>query len=113
LLQYTQQSVFTKNSNKLAKFDINNDGKADFTISVPQIVTLLAMFASIIGSYYTLNARIGLVEEAAKKLKENEQKYTWPNQRKTEEEVRMLEVEMRAFMKDIEYLRRDVDTKRR
>ena len=97
----------------MAKFDINNDGKADFSISVPQILTILAMFASIIGSYYTLNARVDAVETAAKKLKENEQKYTWPNQRKTEEEVRMLEIELKAFMKDIEYLRRDVDTKRR
>ena len=97
----------------MAKFDINNDGKADFSISVPQIITILAMFASIIGSYYTLSARVDAVETATKKLKENEQKYTWPNQRKTEEEVRMLEVEMRAFMKDIEYLRRDVDTKRK
>lgn len=97
----------------MAKFDINNDGKADFQISVPQIITILAMFASIVGSYYTLNARVDAVENATKKLKENEQKYTWPNQRKTEEEVRKLEVEMRAFMKDIEYLRRDVDTKRK
>jgi hypothetical protein len=96
-----------------AKFDINNDGKPDFSISIPQIVTLLAMFASIVGSYYTLNARVDAVETATKKLKENEQKYTWPNQRKTEEEIRDLEGEMRAFMKDIEYLRRDVDKKKR
>ena len=70
------------------------------------------MFASIVGSYYTLNARVEAVELAAKKLKENEQKYTWPNQRKTEEEVKALEAEMRAFMKDIEYLRRDIDSKK-
>jgi hypothetical protein len=97
----------------MAKFDINNDGKADFSISVPQIITILALFASIVGSYYTLNARVDAVETATKKLKENEQKYTWPNQRKTEEEVRKLEVELKAFMKDIEYLRRDVDKKRK
>jgi len=97
----------------MPKFDINNDGKADFSVSIPQILTILAMFASIVGSYYTLNARVDAVETATKKLKENEQKYTWPNQRKTEEEVRMLEIELKAFMKDIEYLRRDVDTKRR
>ena len=97
----------------MPKIDINNDGKADFQISIPQIITMLAMFASIIGSYYTLNARIDAVETSTKKLKKNEQKYTWPNQRKTEEEVRMLEIELKAFMKDIEYLRRDVDTKRR
>ena len=91
----------------MAKFDINNDGKADFTISVPQIVTLLAMFASIIGSYYTLNARIGLVEEAAKKLKENEQQYTWPAQRKLENEFQEIRLEMRDFMKDLQYLQKD------
>lgn len=96
----------------MPKFDINNDGKADFSVSIPQILTILAMFASIVGSYYTLNARVDAVETATKKLKENEQKYTWPNQRKTEEEVRRLEVEFKAFMKDIEYLRRDVDKKR-
>jgi hypothetical protein len=60
-----------------------------------------------------LDARVDAVEIATKKLKENEQKYTWPNQRKTEEEVRMLEIELKAFMKDIEYLRRDVDKKRK
>jgi hypothetical protein len=97
----------------MPKFDINNDGKADFSVSIPQIITILAMFASIVGSYYTLNARVDAVEIATKKLKENEQKYTWPNQRKTEEEVRMLEIELKAFMKDIEYLRRDVDKKRK
>jgi hypothetical protein len=96
----------------MPKFDINNDGKADFSVSIPQILTILAMFASIIGSYYTLNARVDAVETATKKLKENEQKYTWPNQRKSEEEIRRLEVEFKAFMKDIEYLRRDVDKKR-
>lgn len=97
----------------MAKVDLNGDGKADISVSVPQIITVLAMFASIVGSYYTLNARVEAVELAAKKLKENEQKYTWPNQRKTEEEVKALEAEMRAFMKDIEYLRRDIDNKKR
>lgn len=95
------------------ELDINGDKKADFSISIPQIITILALFASIVGSYYTLNARVDAVETATKKLKENEQKYTWPNQRKTEEDVRRLEVELKAFMKDIEYLRRDVDTKRK
>ena len=62
----------------MAKFDINNDGKADFSISVPQIITILAMFASIIGSYYTLSARVDAVETATKKLKENEQNTLGP-----------------------------------
>lgn len=93
------------------EIDLNGDKKADISISVPQIVTMLAMFASIVGSYYTLSAKIEANQTAVKKLKENEQKYTWPNQRKTEEEVKQLEAEMRAFMKDIEYLRRDIDNK--
>jgi hypothetical protein len=96
----------------MSKIDINGDGKADFSISPMQIITVLTLFVSIIGSYYTLNARVDAVEVQAKKLKENEQKYTWPNQRKTEEEVKALEAEMRAFMKDIEYLRRDIDRKK-
>lgn len=95
------------------KVDVDGDGKADVSISVTQIVTLLAMFASIVGSYYTLSGKIEANQVAIKKLKENEQKYTWPNQRKTEEEVKALEAEMRAFMKDIEYLRRDIDNKKR
>ena len=87
--------------------DLNGDKKADVSISLPQILTIAAMFASIIGSYYTLNAKIDALEVATKKLKENEQKYTWPNQRKLEEEVRDMELEMKAFMKDLEYLSKD------
>lgn len=97
----------------MSKIDLDGDGKADISISLPQIITIAAMFASIVGSYYTLNAKIDAVDVQAKKLKENEQKYTWPSQRKTEEEVKALEAEMRAFMKDIEYLRRDIDNKKR
>jgi len=91
----------------MAGIDINGDGKSDFSISLPQVITVLAMLGSIIGSYYTLNARIDAAEVAIKKLKENEQKYTWPNQRKLEEEVRKMELEMKAFMKDLEYLQKD------
>jgi len=57
----------------MAKIDINNDGKPDISISLPQIITMLALFASIVGSYYTLNAKIDALETATKKLKENEQ----------------------------------------
>ena len=91
----------------MAKIDINGDGKADFSISPMQVISFLAMFASIIGSYYTLNARIDSVEEASKKLKENEQKYTWPAQRKLETDFQEIRLEMRDFMKDLEYLQKD------
>jgi len=68
---------------------------------------LLAMFASIVGSYYTLSSKIEANETAVKKLKENEQKYTWPAQRELEAEFRKMELEVRGFMKDLEYLQRD------
>ena len=42
----------------MAKIDIDGDGKADFSISLTQIIALLSIFASIIGSYYTLNAKV-------------------------------------------------------
>jgi len=38
--------------------DINNDGKTDIKLSLANIVSVLAIFASIIGSYYTLNNKV-------------------------------------------------------
>ena len=93
----------------MAKIDVNGDGKADVSISIPQIVTLLAMFASIIGSYYTLNNRIALLEDEVSALQYNQKEYTWKAQRSLEADVKELELEMRAFMKDIEYLQREKD----
>ena len=87
--------------------DLNGDKKADLSISLPQIVTLLAMFASIVGSYYSLSAKIEANGEAISKLKENEQKYTWPAQRKLETDFQEIRLEMRDFMKDLEYLQKD------
>ena len=87
--------------------DLNGDKKADLSISLPQIITLLAMFASIVGSYYSLSAKIEANAEATKKLKENEQKYTWPAQRKLETDFQEIRLEMRDFMKDLEYLQKD------
>jgi len=89
------------------KIDINNDGKADFSISPMQIITIGAMFASIIGSYYTLNGRLDSAESEIAKLKYNEKEYTWKAQRALEVEVRNMELEMKAFMKDLEYLQKD------
>lgn len=91
----------------MAKIDIDGDGKADFSINISQIITIGALFASIIGSYYTLSAKIDANATAVKKLKENEQKYTWPAQRKLEADFQEIRLEMRDFMKDLEYLQKD------
>ena len=97
----------------MSKIDINGDGKADFSISPMQIVTIAAMFASVIGSYYTLNNRATLLEEEVSKLKYNQKEYTWKNQRELEDQVKNIELTLRDFMKDLEYLAKDNDKKRR
>jgi len=97
----------------MTKIDINGDGKADFSISPMQIATGLAMFASIVGSYYTLSAKIEALEEATDKLKQNEQKYTWPAQRKLESDFQEIKLEMRDFMKDLEWIQKENEVKKR
>jgi len=91
----------------MSKIDINGDGKADFTISITQIITIAAMFASIIGSYYTLSNRITIAEEEVSKLKYNQKEYTWKNQRALEDEVKSMKLEMRDFMKDLEWIQKE------
>lgn len=91
----------------MSKIDINGDGKADISISLPQIITIAAMFASIIGSYYTLSNKTQVLEDEVAKLKYNQKEYTWKAQRALEADVKELELEMRAFMKDIEYLQKN------
>jgi hypothetical protein len=91
----------------MAKVDLNGDGAADISISPMQIITIAGIFASIVGSYYTLNSKIDSLEAATKKLKENEQQYTWPTQRKLETDFQEIKLEMRDFMKDLEYLQKD------
>tara|TARA_R110000772_G_scaffold97826_2_gene197191 strand:- start:1177 stop:1461 length:285 start_codon:yes stop_codon:yes gene_type:complete len=90
----------------MAKIDLDGDGKADVSISLPQIITIAAMFASIVGSYYTLSAKIDSNTAEVTKLKYNEKEYTWKNQRELEKEVREITLEMRDFMKDLEYLKK-------
>lgn len=91
----------------MAKIDIDGDGKADVSISITQIITIAAMFASIIGSYYTLSNRITIAEEEVSKLKYNQKEYTWKNQRALEDEVKSMRLEMRDFMKDLEWIQKD------
>jgi uncharacterized membrane protein (DUF106 family) len=91
----------------MAKVDLDGDGKADVSISITQIITIAAMFASIIGSYYTLSNRITIAEEEVSKLKYNQKEYTWKNQRALEEEVKSMKLEMRDFMKDLEWIQKE------
>jgi len=91
----------------MAKIDLDGDGKADVSISITQIITIAAMFASIIGSYYTLSNRITIAEEEVSKLKYNQKEYTWKNQRQLEEEVKSMKLEMRDFMKDLEWIQKE------
>ena len=90
----------------MAKIDIDGDGKADVSISITQIITIAAMFASIIGSYYTLSGKIETNAADVKKLKYNEKEYTWKNQRALEEEIKEMRIEMRDFMKDLEWIQK-------
>ena len=90
----------------MAKVDLDGDGKADVSISITQIITIAAMFASIIGSYYTLSAKIETNASDVAKLKYNEKEYTWKNQRALEEEVKEMRIEMRDFMKDLEWIQK-------
>jgi len=97
----------------MSKIDINGDGKADISVSPMQVISFLAMFASIVGSYYTLSAKIEALDQATKKLKENEQKYTWPAQRKLESDFQEIKLEMRDFMKDLEWIQRENESKKK
>lgn len=83
------------------------DTKLKFTMS--QLITVGGMLVSIVGSYYALNAKIEALEKAAAKLKQNEQQYTWPAQRKLEEDVAAMRLEFTTTMKDLEYSMRDLD----
>lgn len=89
------------------KIDLDGDGKADISISLTQIITIAAMFASIIGSYYTLSNKLAIAEEEIEKLKYNQKEYTWKNQRALEDEVKSMKLEMRDFMKDLEWIQKD------
>ena len=83
------------------------DNKLKFTMS--QLITIGGMLVSVVGSYYALNSKIEALEEAAAKLKQNEQQYTWPAQRKLEEDVASMRLEFTTTMKDLEYSMRDLD----
>lgn len=54
----------------MAGIDWNRDGKVDFDISLPQVITVLTLFASLIGSYYSLQNKISELESRIKRAEE-------------------------------------------
>lgn len=54
----------------MAGIDWNRDGKIDFDISLPQVITVLTLFASLIGSYYSLQNKICELESRIKRAEE-------------------------------------------
>ncbi len=54
----------------MAKIDIDGDNKADFSLSIANIIMIVTMIVSIVGSYYSLNSKINLMEIEIEKAKE-------------------------------------------
>tara|TARA_B100001057_G_C22870049_1_gene958347 strand:- start:2403 stop:2663 length:261 start_codon:yes stop_codon:yes gene_type:complete len=54
----------------MAKIDIDGDNKADFSLSLANIIMIVTMIVSIVGSYYSLNNKINLMEIEIEKAKE-------------------------------------------
>lgn len=88
----------------MPKIDINSDGKPDMVISLPQIASFLVMFASVVGSYYTLSGKIEQMETELKKVSSNQHEYCFPNMRAVEADIQQMKIEQKAFEKDIMYL---------
>ena len=65
----------------MAKVDIDGDGKADFSLSLANIVMIVTMIISLVGSYYTLNNKIAILEIEVEKAKE------MPPQKISEKEI--------------------------
>ena len=88
----------------MAKIDIDGDGKPDVTLNVTQIISVFAIFASIVGSYYTLSGKIEQLELQMKKVTTNQHEYCFPNMREVEADIQQMKIEQKAFEKDIMYL---------
>ena len=54
----------------MAGIDWNRDGNVDFNISLPQVITVLTVIASIIGSYYSLQNKISELDTRIKRAEE-------------------------------------------
>ena len=79
----------------MAKVDIDGDGKADFSLSLANIVMLVTMIISLVGSYYTLNNKIAILEIEVEKAKE------LPPQKISEKEIDLKFELLQNEIKDI------------
>jgi len=79
----------------MAKVDIDGDGKADFSLSLANIVMIVTMIISLVGSYYTLNNKIAILEIEVEKAKE------MPPQKISEKEIDLKFELLQNEIKDI------------
>tara|TARA_R110000772_G_scaffold224593_1_gene335206 strand:- start:58 stop:318 length:261 start_codon:yes stop_codon:yes gene_type:complete len=79
----------------MAKVDIDGDGKADFSLSLANIVMIVTMIISLVGSYYTLNNKIAILEIEVEKAKE------LPPQKISEKEIDLKFELLQNEIKDI------------
>jgi hypothetical protein len=79
----------------MAKVDIDGDGKADFSLSLANIVMLVTMIVSLVGSYYTLNSKIAILEIEVEEAK------TLPPQKISEKELDLKFELLQNEIKDI------------
>ena len=79
----------------MPKVDINGDGKADFSLSLANIVMIVTMIISLVGSYYTLNSKIAILEIEVEEAK------TLPPQKISEKEIDLKFEILQNEIKDI------------
>jgi len=79
----------------MAKVDIDGDGRADFSLSLTNIVMLVTMIVSLVGSYYTLNSKIAILEIEVEEAK------TLPPQKISEKELDLKFEILQNEIKDI------------
>jgi hypothetical protein len=79
----------------MAKVDIDGDGRADFSLSLANIVMIVTMIISLVGSYYTLNSKIAILEIEVEEAK------TLPPQKISEKEIDLKFEILQNEIKDI------------
>tara|TARA_R110000824_G_scaffold186608_3_gene367874 strand:+ start:1107 stop:1367 length:261 start_codon:yes stop_codon:yes gene_type:complete len=79
----------------MPKVDIDGDGKADFSLSLANIVMIVTMIVSLVGSYYTLNSKIAILEIEVEEAK------TLPPQKISEKEIDLKFEILQNEIKDI------------